>query len=254
MRRSDTQPRPKRRRPRGALLELPERLDSMREWLEERLSALPELEIRRLFGGAGLYSQGTMFGILHSQRVYLKTSEATAGEFLERGMAPFRPPSGRVLSSYHEVPGEILEDEGELLAWARRALQVAEAAAPKSRARRVAPEEILSGHAPAIVALCEQARGIVRSVAPGASEAGYPGWRLIGYRAPHYFCFVAPHADHVRVGFERGARLEDPSGLLEPMGKQVRFVRLVPGEAPRLRALRQLIRRALELAPAPRAR
>src|SRR6185503_10053486 len=116
-------------------------------------------------------------------------------------------------------------------AWARRAVLVARAAPSKSRARAsVPPEEILKGHVEEIRALAEKLRLIVRGAAPDAIEAGYPGWKLIGYRSPHYFCFIAPQRDHVRLGFEHGHRLADPDELLESMGKQVRFVRLAPGK------------------------
>jgi uncharacterized protein DUF1801 len=93
----------------------------------------------------------------------------------------------------------------------------------------------------------------VRGAAPDASEAGYRGWRLIGYRSPHYFCFIAPQPDHVRLGFEHGHRLGDPDGLLESMGKQVRFVRLVPGKRIPVAALRRLIGAALVVLPERRA-
>lgn len=45
----------------------------MQEFLEDRLQKLPDLEIRKMFGGAGMYAEGTMFGIVHRGRVYLKT-------------------------------------------------------------------------------------------------------------------------------------------------------------------------------------
>jgi DNA transformation protein len=93
-------------------------LDSMREWLWEALQPLPELESRAMFGGTGIYSAGTMFATLHAGRVYRKTCEA----FIQRGSAPFEPREDTVLASYHEVPGEILDDGAELLAWAQRAL------------------------------------------------------------------------------------------------------------------------------------
>jgi len=85
--------------------------------------------------------------------------------------------------------------------------------------------------------------------APDASEAGYAGWRLIGYRSPHYFCFVAPQPDHVRLGFEHSKALPDPDRLLEPMGKQVRFVRLAPGGTIPLRGIQRLIRTARRTLP-----
>jgi DNA transformation protein len=223
--------------------------DSTYEWLEERLGRLPEFEVRRMFGGAGIYAEGTMFGILHAERLYLKTSESTRAEYTERGMGPFRPRRGAVLKSYYEVPADIFDDDADLLAWARAALSVADVAQPRSKAREVTPEQILAGYPLEIRELADRVRKIVLRAAPDASEAGYAGWRLVGYRSPHYFCFVAPHADHVRLGFEHGNRLADPDGVLEPMGKQVRFVRLVPGMRIPLKAIRTLIGAALETLP-----
>jgi DNA transformation protein and related proteins len=107
----------------------------MREWLEERLQALTEFEVRRLFGGAGLYAAGTIFGILYAGRVYLKTDDETRSAFIERGSEPFRPRQTTVLKSYFEVPPEVLDDDGELVRWAGRALQAA-LAAPQKPARR----------------------------------------------------------------------------------------------------------------------
>lgn len=226
----------------------------MREWLEDALKSLPELESRSMFGGTGVYSEGTMFAILYEGRVYLKTDSTTREAFVQRGGEPFQPRKGSTLASYHEVPSETLDDDAELLAWARRAVLVARASPSKSRGRTaVPPEDILEGHGEGIRALAQKLRVVVRAAAPDASEAGYPGWKLIGYRSPHYFCFIAPQRDHVRLGFEHGHRLADPDGLLEPMGKQVRFVRLLPGKRIPTAALRGLIRTALVTLPARRA-
>jgi DNA transformation protein len=227
--------------------------DSMREWLEGTLGALPEFSVRRLFGGAGLYSEDTVFGLLHRSRLYFKVDDATRPDFVARGSEVFEPREGVSLSSYQEVPADILDDEEQLLEWARRSLMVAEAQAQVPKARgHVPPEEILAGHPPAIRALCEKLRGIVRAAAPDAREAGYRGWHLIGYRSPHYFCFIAPLPEHVRLGFEHGHRLSDPDGLLEPMGKQVYFVRLTPSSRIPVSGIRRLIGVALETLPLPR--
>jgi len=202
-----------------------------------------------MFGGAGIYADGTMFGILHAGRVYLKTNESTRAAHTERGMGPFRPPRGAVLKNYYEVPPDTLDDEAELLTWTRRALAIAEVTQPQSKARAVSPEEILEGYPLEIRELAHRLRKIVLKAAPDASEAGYAGWRLIGYRSPHYFCFVAPQADHVRLGFEHGNRLSDSAHLLEPMGKQVRFVRCEPGTTIPVRGIQELIRAALRTLP-----
>jgi TfoX/Sxy family transcriptional regulator of competence genes len=230
------------------------RRDSMGEWLEDALRQVPDLELRRMFGGVGIFSADTMFGILHGGRVYLKTDGASRAELIELGSEPFQPRPGAVLTSYYEVPADVLDDDEQLLLWGRRALDVAQSQPPKAKPQgRVSPEQILDGQPAAIQLLAERLRRLVLTVAPQATEAGYPGWRLIGYRSPHYFCFIAPQADHVRLGFEHGQRLSDPHGLLELMGKQVRFARLLPGKRLPIGALRALIQAALITPPKGRA-
>jgi len=111
--------------------------DTLREWLEDCLAGIPDLYVRRMFGGAGIYSADVMFGILARGRVYLKTDESTRNDFIARGTQPFRTRKGIVLQNYYEVPVDVLEDERELLRWARRALDVARAgSASPRRARR----------------------------------------------------------------------------------------------------------------------
>lgn len=107
-------------------------LDSAREWVEEVLGKLPELSVRRLFGGAGVYSEDTIFGILYDQRLYLKTDAQTRPAFVERGCDALRARSGAVLTAYYEVPAEVLDDEDELLRWARLALGVAHRGAQRT--------------------------------------------------------------------------------------------------------------------------
>lgn len=47
----------------------------MQEWLEERSSELADLEVRRIFGGSGVYAEGTMFGSSSAGRVYSRTDD-----------------------------------------------------------------------------------------------------------------------------------------------------------------------------------
>jgi len=122
-------------------------LDSAREWLEGALGKLPELSVRRLFGGAGVYAEDTIFGILYDQRLYLKTDERTRAAFIERGCDALRARSGTKLTAYYEVPPEVLDDEDELLSWARRALEVAQRGAAPSK--RPTPERSRQKRRPA---------------------------------------------------------------------------------------------------------
>jgi DNA transformation protein len=179
-----------------------------------------------MFGGVGIYLEDTMFAIVFRERVFLKVDPSSREDFVSRGMQPFAPRKGLELKTYYQVPADILDDEAELLNFARRAAKAAEQAAQKPASKSCDAEEILRPHTAKVRRLAEQLRKLVRRVVPSAQEAGYAGWKLIGYRCPHYFCFIAPQLDHVRLGFEHGAHLLDPKGLLEGSGKQVRFVKI----------------------------
>jgi hypothetical protein len=74
-------------------------------------------------------------------------------------------------------------------------------------------------------------RVLVRDAVPEAIERVRIGWRLIGYDLPLrrygvYFAYIAPEPIHVHLGFEWGAYMDDPAGLLRGEGitKQVRWL------------------------------
>ncbi len=129
---------------------------------------------------------------------------------------------------------------------------------PRKLARpRPTPEEFLADYPPEMQTLAERLRALVRRAIPDAMEAVYPGWKLIGYRRPvqggsAYFAYVAPQAAGVALGFEYGILMDDPHGLLEGSGSQVRYVMVSrPGQV-HAKALVPLIRQAAEVAALPR--
>ncbi len=77
-----------------------------------------------MFGGQGLYHGEIFFGIIHDGRLYFKTDGESRKEYVERGMEPFRPSEKQTLTSYYEVPVEILEDDEALTLWALRATRI----------------------------------------------------------------------------------------------------------------------------------
>lgn len=123
----------------------------------------------------------------------------------------------------------------------------------KASAERPTPEQFLAEYPAAIQDLARQLCAIVRDTMPHAVEAVYPGWKLIGYRVPdggktRYFCYVAPLADRVSLGFEYGVLMANDSGLLEGAGSQVRYVAFRPGDTPDPAALAPLIAEAAAIA------
>lgn len=87
-------------------------------------------------------------------------------------------------------------------------------------------EGLLQGHAPEVVAATVWLRDLVRSAVPDASEKVWPGWHGIGYRHPEagYVCGIFPHTRIVRLFFEYGADLPDPSRILTGSGRRGRSV------------------------------
>lgn len=106
--------------------------DSFRDFVLDQLGALEDVDGRAMFGGHGLYRGDAFFGIIFKGRLYFKTDDRSRPAYLERKMKPFRPNARQSLSSYYEVPVEILENREELVEWARTAASVVPA---KSRRR-----------------------------------------------------------------------------------------------------------------------
>jgi DNA transformation protein len=91
--------------------------------IHDRLAALGDITSRPLFGGHGLYWWDVIFGIQFRRRLCFKVDEESRGEYLARGMGPFRPNTRQTIKSYFEVPAEVLEDREVLLSWAREAIR-----------------------------------------------------------------------------------------------------------------------------------
>lgn len=92
--------------------------------------------------------------------------------------------------------------------------------------------------------LLRELRRIIREEAPGAVESikwGHPNWETDGN-----VCYLSAFTEHVNLGFFRGAHLGDPAGLLEGTGKDLRHVKVRPGERLPEDGLRSLLREAFE--------
>src|SRR3984885_3727460 len=80
------------------------------------------VEIRRMFGGHGIFRDGTMFALIHDETLYLRSDEATHAAFAAAGMGPFRyRRNGKLVAlGYHQAPPEAVEDSDLLAEWAER--------------------------------------------------------------------------------------------------------------------------------------
>jgi hypothetical protein len=89
-------------------------------------------------------------------------------------------------------------------------------------------------------------RRLIRRVMPGASEG--IKWNVPVFELEVPVCYLAAHADYVRLGFYRGAELTDPTGLLEGTGARLRHVKVAPDEPLAQAEVEALIRGAAALA------
>ena len=98
--------------------------DSFKEFVLDQLNGMGSVTCRAMFGGYGLYHREIFFGILHEGRIYFKTNDRTRPDYERYGMKPFRPSEKQTLKNYYEVPPGILENEDDLILWARTATRI----------------------------------------------------------------------------------------------------------------------------------
>ncbi len=91
---------------------------------------------------------------------------------------------------------------------------------------KLTAEQILEGHPPPIVELCNTLRDLIKKSLPGVTEKAYPGWHAIGYRHSEagYLCGIFPFEDYVKLYFEHGKFLFDPENILTGDGSQTRYI------------------------------
>lgn len=111
--------------------------DDLLEILKEALGRVGTVSGRRMFGGVGVYFDGSFFAIIVDGTIYLKTSEGMRARFEAERSQPFsyQTKTGRTqLTSYWRLPERLLDDVDELRDWARASVDAArDAAASKQR-------------------------------------------------------------------------------------------------------------------------
>lgn len=111
-----------------------------RELIADLFSAFGPVDLRRMFGGLGVYADATMFAIVHDGVIYLKADDLSRGAFEREGLGAFTYTvrGKRVALSYWRMPERLYDDPDELADWAKAALAAARRAqtkAPRKRGR-----------------------------------------------------------------------------------------------------------------------
>ena len=112
------------------------------EFIHDLFQPFGAVSVRRMFGGAGLFADGVMFGLVSGGQIYLKVDATTVPCFEHEQCEPFEYSTKngkRALTSYWRLSDRLYDDADELARWARRALAAARRGAavkPESGKRR----------------------------------------------------------------------------------------------------------------------
>src|SRR4030095_879593 len=97
------------------------------------------VDVRRMFGGAGIFVDGRMIGLVSRGVIYLKADAGTIPAFEQEGLAPFSYATRNgehKLTSYWRMPDRLYDDARELAHWARAAHSAAQRAMARKASRK----------------------------------------------------------------------------------------------------------------------
>jgi hypothetical protein len=83
----------------------------------------------------------------------------------------------------------------------------------------------------------------VQEIVPGLKETVH-SWGVPTFEAPAPFCLYMISKNHLTFGFHFGTSLDDPEGLLEGTGKNIRHMKLFKVEDLEQKGLRELVQSA----------
>ena len=113
------------------------------DYIRDLFAEFGPVHLRRMFGGAGIYANGVMFGLVSDELIYLKVDETTQAAFAREHCAPFQyttKTGKRAVMSYRRLPDRLYDDPAELARWAQLALGVARQRAAVKRAAKAGPK------------------------------------------------------------------------------------------------------------------
>jgi hypothetical protein len=110
-------------------------------------------------------------------------------------------------------------------------------------------KEMTAAFDPRVRDLAARTQALVFDVYPEVVEVPWPRQNVAGYgigpkKMSEHFCYIALYDDHVNLGFNQGAELPDPEGLLEGPGKMLRHTKIAEPEDLEDPAVRRLLEAA----------
>jgi DNA transformation protein len=97
--------------------------ESYKEYVVDQLGKLGYVTVKKMFGGAGIYYDSLIFGLLADDVLYFKVDDSNKSDYERAGMKPFQPFDDKpMVMPYYEVPVDILENRELLANWAMKSL------------------------------------------------------------------------------------------------------------------------------------
>ena len=113
------------------------------EWVREHFAALGPIEIKKMFGGAGVYAGGVMFALLDDGVVWLKADDTFSPLLVEAGARQFTYPTkdGQAMTmAYWSLPETAMDDPDEAVTWALQSIDAAVRKAATKKPRKAKPK------------------------------------------------------------------------------------------------------------------
>lgn len=109
-------------------------------WVTEALDPVGKVTMRRMMGGATLYMDGTIFGIVHDGELWLKADEESnalwdAAGHRERFTVTFSTGMTDTMN-YRRAPADVYDDADALREWAALGIAAGQRAPKKKPKRR----------------------------------------------------------------------------------------------------------------------
>lgn len=98
--------------------------DDQVAFVRDLFRAIPGVTTRKMFGGLGIYSEGTIFALIGpGDAIMVKARGALADDLAAEGSEQFRTYEGKTVNMpYWTLPESALDDPDEAADWACRSL------------------------------------------------------------------------------------------------------------------------------------
>jgi len=98
------------------------------DYVLELLEPINAISSGKFFGGHGVSCNSVQFAMIMGNALFFVVDDSTRDKYIDMGTECFwyTKKTGKVnVKKYHEVPGELFDDQSTLLEWARESIIIA---------------------------------------------------------------------------------------------------------------------------------